>query len=126
MLDGCSLMAFAATTDAAKARAFYEGVLGLHFISEDDFAVVYDVQGIELRVQKVATLHPQPHTTLGWSVTAIDQIVRDIGVRGGRFERYDFLEQDDAGIWKSPSGARIAWLKDADGNLLSLTERAPG
>ena len=126
MLDGCSLMAFAATTDAAKARAFYEGVLGLHFISEDDFAIVYDVQGIELRIQKVATLHPQPHTALGWSVTAIDQIVRDIAARGGRFERYDFLEQDDAGIWKSPSGARIAWLKDADGNLLSLTERPPG
>ena len=122
MLDGCSLMAFVATTEAARARAFYEGMLGLHFVSEDDFAVVYDVQGIELRVQKVATLQAQPHTTLGWSVKSIDQVVRAITARGGKFERYDFLTQDEAGIWKSPAGARVAWLKDPDGNLLSLTE----
>ena len=122
MLGGCSLMAFVATTASARARAFYEGILGLQFVSEDDFAVVYVVQGIELRVQKVATL--QPHTTLGWSVKSIDQMVRAIAAKGGRFERYDFLPQDDAGIWKSPSGARVAWLKDPDGNFLSLTERA--
>ena len=126
MLDGCSLMAFVATTQSAQARAFYEGVLGLHFVSEDDFAVVYDVQGIELRIQKVAALQPQPHTTLGWSVQSLDQLVRAIAARGGQFERYEFLSQDDLGIWKSPSGARVAWLKDPDGNLLSLTERADG
>ena len=123
MLAGFSLMAFAATTDSAKARAFYEGILGLRFVSEDDFAVVYDVQGIELRLQKVGQLVPQPHTVLGWSVAGIEQVVRDIAERGGRFERYASLKQDDAGVWRSPSGAKVAWLKDPDGNLLSLTER---
>ena len=126
MLGGCSPIAFLATTDSAKARAFYESILGLHFVSEDDFAVVYDLDGVELRVQKVATFQPQPHTALGWSVRSIDQVVRDLTARGGKFERYDFLAQDAAGIWKSPSGARVAWLRDADGNLLSLTERTPG
>jgi len=62
MLGDLKLMAFLATTDAARARAFYEGVLGLKFVSEDDFAVVYDAQGIELRLQKVRTLTPHPHT----------------------------------------------------------------
>jgi len=126
MLDGCCLVAFVATTQSVRARAFYEGILDLHFVSEDDFAVVYDVQGIQLRVQKVATLQPQSHTALGWSVTSIDQVVRAIAAKGCKFERYDFLRQDDAGIWKSPSGARIAWLKDPDGNLLSLTETGSG
>ena len=116
-------MAFLATTDAARARAFYEGVLGLKFISEDDFAVVYDIKGIELRLQKVRELTPQPHTALGWSVAGIDRVVRDVAARGGQFQRFPPLEQDAAGIWKSPSGARIAWLRDPDGNLLSLTER---
>ena len=123
MLDGCSLMAFVATTDSVRARAFYEGILGLHFVSEDDFAIVYDVRGTELRVQKVGALQPQPHTALGWSVKSVDQVVGDIIARGGKFERYKSLQQDDAGIWTSPSGAKVAWLKDADGNLLSLTER---
>jgi catechol 2,3-dioxygenase-like lactoylglutathione lyase family enzyme len=117
------LMAFLATTDAARARAFYEGLLGLRFVSEDDFAVVYDIKGIELRLQKVRELTPQPHTVLGWSVDGIDKVVRDIAARGGQFARFPQLEQDAAGIWQSPSGARIAWLRDPDGNLLSLTEK---
>jgi catechol 2,3-dioxygenase-like lactoylglutathione lyase family enzyme len=125
MLGDFNLIAFLATTNAARARAFYEGVLGLSFVSEDDFAVVYDAQGIELRLQKTRELTPQPHTALGWSVAGIDQVVRDIAARGCRFERFPPLEQDAAGIWKSPSGARVAWLRDPDGNLLSLTER-PG
>jgi catechol 2,3-dioxygenase-like lactoylglutathione lyase family enzyme len=124
MLADFKPMAFLATTDAARARAFYEGVLGLRFVSEDDFAVVYDIAGIEFRLQKVRELSPQPHTALGWAVDGIDGIVRNVGGRGGRFERFPPLEQDAAGIWKSPSGARIAWLRDPDGNLLSLTEKA--
>ena len=124
MLADFKLMGFLATTDAARARAFYEGVLGLSFVSEDDFAVVYDAQGIELRLQKVRELTPQPHTALGWSVDGIDQVVRDIVARGGRFERFPPLEQDADSIWKSPSGARIAWFRDPDGNLLSLSERS--
>src|SRR5262249_54291251 len=123
MLGGSRLVAFLATTDSARARAFYEGVLGLRFVSEDDFAVVYDGQGIELRVQTVERLEPHPHTALGWAVRSIDQIVRDIAGRGGAFERYRFLAQDEAGIWTAPSGARVAWLKDPDGNLLSITEK---
>jgi catechol 2,3-dioxygenase-like lactoylglutathione lyase family enzyme len=122
MLGEFSLIAFLATTDAARARAFYERVLGLSFVSDDEFAVVYDAQGIELRLQKVRELTPQPHTALGWSVAGIDQVVRDIAARGGQFQRFPPLEQDANGIWTSPSGARIAWLRDPDGNLLSLSE----
>jgi catechol 2,3-dioxygenase-like lactoylglutathione lyase family enzyme len=118
-----SLIAFLATTDSARARAFYEQVLGLRFVSEDGFAVVYDVQGIELRIQKVERFEPHPHTALGWQVASIGRAVHEIAAREGVFERYKFLEQDESGIWTSPSGARVAWLKDPDGNLLSLTQR---
>ena len=88
MLGDFNLIAFLATTDAVRARAFYEDVLGLSFVSEDDFAVVYDAQGIELRLQKVRELTPQPHTALGWSVAGIDRLVRDIAARGGQFQRF--------------------------------------
>lgn len=125
MLADFKPMVFLATTDTARARAFYESVLGLRFVSEDDFAVVYDIGGIEFRLQKVQELSPQPHTALGWAVDGIDEIVRGLAARGGRVERFPQLQQDAAGIWQSPSGARIAWLRDPDGNLLSLTDR-PG
>ena len=88
MLDGSNLTAFLATTDAARSRAFYEGVLGLHLVSDDPFALVYDAQGTELRIQKVERFVPQPHTALGWAVDGIDRIVRDIAARGGSFERF--------------------------------------
>ena len=122
MLGNSGLVAFLATTDASRARAFYEGVLGLRFVSDDPFALVYSVQAVELRLQKVQQFTPQPHTALGWSVTGIDKAVADVAARGGKFERFPPMAQDAAGIWQSPSGARIAWLKDPDGNILSLSE----
>jgi hypothetical protein len=77
---------------------------------------------VELRIQKVKALAPHPHTQLGWSVVRIGEEVRALSARGAAFERYPFLEQDALGIWVAPSGAKVAWLKDPDGNLLSLSE----
>jgi catechol 2,3-dioxygenase-like lactoylglutathione lyase family enzyme len=122
MLGGSNLIAFIATKDGARARGFYERVLGLRLVSEDDFALVFDVDGMQLRIQKVRELTPQPHTVLGWSVRSIDKAVKEFESKGVQLERYEFLTQTESGIWNSPSGARIAWLKDPDGNLLSITE----
>jgi catechol 2,3-dioxygenase-like lactoylglutathione lyase family enzyme len=126
VLGQAKITAFAATTDSARARAFYEGVLGLPFVSEDALAVVYDAAGVELRIQKVQTFTAQPFTQLGWSVSSIDEAVEALASRGAVFERYANLGQDSRGIWTTPSGAKVAWLKDPDGNLLSLTEAARG
>lgn len=126
MLGGSKLVAFAATVDSAKSRAFYEGVLGLTIVHEDEYASVYDAHGVELRIQKVRTLTPQPHTQLGWSVSSIDQVLQALRDRGVIFEKYPFLEQDPNGVWTSPSGGKIAWFKDPDGNLLSVTQAARG
>jgi catechol 2,3-dioxygenase-like lactoylglutathione lyase family enzyme len=125
MLKSSNLIAFAATTDSKRARTFYERLIGLEFVSEDEFAVVFEANGTELRIQKVRSLEPQPHTLLGWSVTSISEVVMALRSRGVNFERYVFLEQDQMGVWAAPSGAKIAWFKDPDGNLLSLTERPP-
>jgi hypothetical protein len=122
MLATASLVAFSATTDAKKARAFYEGMLELPFVSEDEFAIVYDLNGVSLRIQKVARVIPQPFTVLGWSVSSIDMAVNGLMARGAVFERYTSLQQDPRGIWRSPSGAKVAWLKDPEGNVISLTE----
>jgi len=125
MLGASSLIAFVATADGARARSFYEHVLGLKFVSEDDFAIVFDSAGAPLRIQKVQKLTPQPYTVLGWAVRSIDEAVKALEGIGITLERYAFLEQDEHGVWRSPSGAKVAWLKDPDGNLLSLSEPPP-
>jgi catechol 2,3-dioxygenase-like lactoylglutathione lyase family enzyme len=121
MLGAAQIVAFAATADAAKSRAFYEGVLGLKFVHEDEFAIVYDAQ-VELRLQKVSAFQAHRHTQLGWAVSSIDTLAKVLREKGVVFETYASLNQDQNCIWTAPSGARIAWFKDPDGNLLSLTE----
>lgn len=122
MLGRERLTAFAATTSAERAKQFYGEALGLRLISDDPFALVFDAGGTTLRVQKVAEFAPAPHTALGWQVADIVRAMSALRDKRVQFERYAFLEQDDAGVWTSPSGAKIAWFKDPDGNVLSLTE----
>ena len=116
------IIGFVGTRNPASARKFYEETLGLTFISEDSFAVVFDANGTMLRVQKVQELRPTHHTVLGWEVHDIRAEIEALTKKGVRFERFDGLPQDELGVWTSPSGGKIAWFKDPDGNTLSLTQ----
>lgn len=49
-------------------------------------------------------------------------VIRELNKKNIFCERYDFLEQDDLGIWHAPGGTQVVWFKDADGNILSLDE----
>ena len=122
MLGKQTLVAFAATTDSARSRAFYEGTLGLTVISDDPFALVIDANGTMLRVLKVADFTPQPFTALGFQVDDISAVVAALMKARVVCERFPGMDQDAQGVWSSPSGARVAWFKDPDGNVLSLTE----
>ena len=122
MLTSRPLIAFVATTDPERAKAFYAGTLGLRLPGEDPFALVFDAAGTMLRVATVPALKPAGYTVLGWNVRDIDRAVRDLAEKGVVFRRYDGMPQDEQGIWTSPGGARIAWFLDPDGNTLSLTE----
>jgi len=116
------LVAFVSTSDADRARTFYSSVLGLRLVSDDDFALVFEANGTTLRITKVEFLSPAPFTVLGWEVADIAKTAACLRGRGVAFERYTGMCQDDHGIWLAPSGARVAWFKDPDGNLLSITE----
>ncbi|MFZ0420982.1 MAG: VOC family protein [Candidatus Sulfotelmatobacter sp.] len=123
MLGSTNIAAFVPTKDAEKAKAFYVGVLGLRFVKDDGFALVLDANGIMVRVSKVPPpFTPAPFTILGWQVTAIEQMVKGLQDKGVHFERFGFFEQDQLGIWTAPSGDKVAWFKDPDGNILSVSQ----
>jgi catechol 2,3-dioxygenase-like lactoylglutathione lyase family enzyme len=122
VLAGDDLIAFVATGDPERARAFYAGTLGLELEEETPFAVVFRVGATMLRVTVVSEMVVAPYTVLGWAVDDITARVRELAARGVAFERYDGVEQDELGVWRSPAGARVAWFKDPDGNTLSLTQ----
>lgn len=122
-LDCAALVAFVATEDLGRARAFYERTLGLALIEESPFAFAFDAGGTQLRVTAVERHTPQPYTVLGWVVPDIEAATTALVGRGVGFERYDSVEQDELGVWRAPSGARVAWFRDPAGNVLSLTQR---
>ena len=121
VLSHAKPIAFLATADSARSRAFYESVLGLRVVADEHFALVLESDGTMIRVQKVDAVHPPPYTALGWAVSDVNAAVRALSARGVAFERYAGMAQDDLGVWTSPSGARVAWFRDPDGNILSLT-----
>jgi catechol 2,3-dioxygenase-like lactoylglutathione lyase family enzyme len=122
MLADKKLKSFIPTVKPEKAKAFYRDVLGLKLLSEDEYALEFDANGVLLRVTTVPSLKPQEFTVLGWNVPDISSLIGQMNSKGIFCETYDFLEQDKLGIWKSPGGSKVAWFKDPDGNLLSLTE----
>jgi catechol 2,3-dioxygenase-like lactoylglutathione lyase family enzyme len=121
MLD--KIVGFIPTLDFEKSRAFYEGTLGLRFVHNDGFAMVLDANGTMIRVSKVQPdFKPAVFTILGWEVSDIEKVVAALHEKGLNFERFGFFEQDPLGIWTAPSGDKVAWFKDPDGNTLSVSQ----
>jgi catechol 2,3-dioxygenase-like lactoylglutathione lyase family enzyme len=116
------LVAFVATRHPDRAKAFYRDTLGLRLISEDAFALMFDAGGTMLRVTTVQELAPACYTVLGWQVPDVVQTATELQRAGVTLARYPGMKQDELGIWNSPSGARVAWFKDPDGNTLSITQ----
>jgi catechol 2,3-dioxygenase-like lactoylglutathione lyase family enzyme len=123
MLRTSGIIAFVGVSDADTARTFYRDILGLTLVSEDGFALVFDANGTMLRVTMVPEVRAANYTVLGWQVSDIVATAKLLNAAGVELQRYPGLnDRDELGIWTAPSGARIAWFKDPDGNVLSITQ----
>jgi catechol 2,3-dioxygenase-like lactoylglutathione lyase family enzyme len=123
ILGSSKIVAFAGVANADRARAFYRDTLGLRLVSEDGFALAFDANGTMLRVSLVREVVAAPYTVLGWEVDDIAAKAQALTRAGVKLERYEsFLKQDKLGIWTAPGGTRVAWFKDPDGNLLSISQ----
>jgi catechol 2,3-dioxygenase-like lactoylglutathione lyase family enzyme len=126
ILGKSKLVAFVATTDFARARAFYEGVLGLSLAEDESpFALVFNARGTMLRVTNVGKHTPADFTVLGWDVESIDATAQKLADAGIPLLRFPGINDvTPSAIWDAPSGARVAWFHDPDCNVLSVTEFA--
>jgi catechol 2,3-dioxygenase-like lactoylglutathione lyase family enzyme len=116
------LIGFAPITDADRAKAFYTDVLGLEFVKDDGFALVFRSGENMVRLARVPEVQPVQSTILGWETVSVKDEVERLAGLGVAFLRYPFLEQDEHGIWNAPGGDTVAWFKDPDGNVLSLSQ----
>ena len=124
ILGSSRLIAFLPTTQPEQAKRFFEETLGLTLVSDErPFALVFNAHGTMLRVATVKEHAPEAFTVLGWQVEAIERVVERLAMAGVAMIRYPGVNDGDPhGIWTSPSGARVAWFHDPDGNVLSVTE----
>jgi catechol 2,3-dioxygenase-like lactoylglutathione lyase family enzyme len=118
-----NIIGFVSIVDVSRARNFYRDTLGLRVLMEEPpFALVFDANGIMLRLGMAKEIAPAHGTVLGWQVPQVNATVKELGHAGVQFEPYEGMDQDELGIWTSPTGAKVAWFKDPDGNTLSLSE----
>jgi catechol 2,3-dioxygenase-like lactoylglutathione lyase family enzyme len=125
MLSSGKLVGFVPTKDSARARAFYENKLGFEFVSDDQFALVMRAGMNMIRIGKAQNFTPAPYTVMGWEVQDIEAVVAWLNERGVAFEKYPFVQDQQRGIWTTPNGDKVAWFKDPDGNVLSVSQHVP-
>ncbi len=122
MLKNPRLQAIILTARIDAARRFYADVLGLRQTGQSDGALVFDVGGCDLRVSPMPKVTPSEHTVLGFAVEDLDAAVQALTEQAVTIERFDGMPHDATGKVISPDGARVVWIKDPDGNLLSVVE----
>ena len=123
MLTSALAIAFVPSIDLERSRDFYVDTLGLAQIEMTPFALVLRTGGdTMLRVTRVDELRVQPFTVFGWAVDDIGATAAELAGLGIACVRYEGMDQDDAGVWRTPAGDAIAWFRDPDGNTLSLTQ----
>jgi len=118
------VVTFLLVKDTDAALAFYRDTLGLKFLRDDGFALVFDMNGVVLRIGKVSEFTPAQHTVLGWESEDIAATVDELTAKGVVFTRYPNMGQDELGICTFPNGDKVAWFKDPEGNVLSISQHA--
>jgi len=124
MLGSSTITVLIGTAKAPVAKAFYGETLGLKFISEDQFAAIFEGKNLRIRVSTTPAVVPAPYAVLAFDVADMNAAVDGLTAKGVVFARFGFLPQDAKGVWTAPDGTKVAWFHDPDLNLLSIVQRA--
>jgi catechol 2,3-dioxygenase-like lactoylglutathione lyase family enzyme len=124
MLADFDAMATVAVKNLAAAAQFYEGKLGLKKVGGGEMQVlIYQSGKSTLLVYESQFAGTNKATAVTWSVDDVDGTVRVLKGKGIAFERYDFPDVKHEGDVHVFGKIRNAWLKDPDGNILSIVSR---
>jgi predicted enzyme related to lactoylglutathione lyase len=127
MLQTAPMYAYIPAKDMDRARKFYEDTLGFKAKEVTPDGVVYECSG-----KTAAYLYKTPNAGTSkasqafWQVADIDREMKDLKDRGVRFERYDNMPGQDANGVMNAGGAKAAWFKDPEGNIMALIQNVSG
>ncbi len=124
MLDSATISALVGTMKPDAAKAFYQGTLGLKFVGDDGFALIFEGKNARVRVSRVPAIAPAAYAVLAFTVDDIEKTADALAAKGVAFARFGFFVQDQRGIWTAPDGTKVAWFYDPDLNMLSIVQHA--
>lgn len=122
MLSNSKLQSIILTSRIVEAEEFYRNVLGLVLKDKSDGALVFDVNGSDLRVAPVPSTTPSEHTVMGFEVPEVDSIVSLLAGYGIELVRFEGFPHTENGTLTTPGGSKVAWFRDPDGNILSVVQ----
>jgi len=124
MLATATVTPLLGTMKPEAAKAFYADTLGLKFVTDDGFALVFAGENATIRISRVPAIAPAQYAVLAFVVENIEASVDGLVAKGVTFARFGFFPQDERGIWAAPDGTKVAWFHDPDLNLLSVVKHA--
>jgi predicted enzyme related to lactoylglutathione lyase len=127
MLQDFPMYAYIPARDLARARQFYEAKLGLRPKEETNGGVVYEfAQGTACFLYPTPNAGTSQASQAFWSVKDVDGLMKALKAKGVVFEDYDMPGEKSVQGAITAGGAKAAWFKDSEGNIMALIEEVPG
>jgi catechol 2,3-dioxygenase-like lactoylglutathione lyase family enzyme len=122
MLSAAPIRAYIPVSDVLRARRFYEGTLGLRPKQEFAGGVIYECGGAEVFMYPTPNAGTSKASQAFWQVADVEAEVADLKARGVRFEEYDLPGMSTKNSVATGGGAKTAWFKDTEGNILAVSQ----
>ena len=123
MLSTAPIRAYIPASDVSRARRFYEELVGL--IPKEDYSggVIYECGGAEVFLYPTGNAGTSQASQAYWQVKDVEAEVAALKARGVVFEEYDMPDIEMNDSIATGGGAKTAWFKDTEGNILAISQR---
>ena len=122
MLSDATICSYIPASDVPRARKFYEEIIGL--IPKVEFAggVVYECGGSTVFLYPTPNAGTSKASQAFWQVRDVEAEVKDLKSRGVKFEEYDMPDISMHNSIATGGGAKTAWFRDTEGNILAISQ----
>ncbi len=123
MLSAAPIRAYIPASNVARARKFYEETIGLRPRQEYSGGVIYECGGTEVFMYPTPNAGTSKASQAYWQVADVEAEVAELKARGVKFEEYDMPGVTMKNSIATAGGAKTAWFKDTEGNILAVSQR---
>jgi predicted enzyme related to lactoylglutathione lyase len=124
MLKNAAIVPYIPVANVTRAREFYEGKVGLEVKEEYAGGVIYECgKGAWVFMYPSAGAGTSKASQAFWTVDDVEAEVAELKARGVVFEEYDMPGIKTVNSIATGGGAKTAWFKDSEGNILAVSQR---